>query len=81
MDIGERSIQLQRKLYLDQGGTDAEFSPFLSKEMPRGPSRGAHIKEADFRNARQHYYTIMGWDETGYPETSTLERVGLQGIK
>jgi len=80
MDIGERSIQLQRKLYLDQGGADAEFSPFLSKEIPRGPSRGAHIKEADFRNARRHYYAIMGWDETGYPEASTLERLGLKGI-
>ena len=77
MEIGERSIQLQRKLYLDQGGTDAQFRPFLSKEIPRGPSKGAHIKKADFDNARRHYYAIMGWDEAGYPESSTLKRLGI----
>lgn len=77
METGERSIQLQRKLYLDQGGTDAEFSPFLSKEIPRGPSKGAHIEKADFENARKHYYSIMGWDENGYPAQSTLEQLGI----
>jgi aldehyde:ferredoxin oxidoreductase len=77
MEIGEWWVQLQRKLYLDQGGEDAAFRLFLSKEIPRGPSKGAHIKKEDFETARRHYYSIMGWDENGYPEKSTLERLGI----
>jgi aldehyde:ferredoxin oxidoreductase len=77
MEIGERAIQLQRKLFLRFGGTDEEFLSFLADEIPEGPSKGAHIKETDFLKARQHYYTVMGWDERGMVLKETLERLGL----
>ncbi len=77
MEIGERSVQLQRKLYLEQGGTDEAFRSFLATEIPEGPSKGAHITRADFDNARRHYYSIMGWDDNGHPVKSTLERLGI----
>jgi len=77
MEIGERSIQMQRKLYRHQGGTDEKFLSFLSDEIPDGPSKGACINKADFDNARRHYYAIMGWDDNGLPRKQTLKRFGI----
>ena len=77
MEIGERTIQLQRKLYLRFGGKDSEFMEFMEKEIPGGPSKGSKINRADFDEARKHYYKIMGWDETGWPKPETLQRLGI----
>jgi aldehyde:ferredoxin oxidoreductase len=77
MEIGERSIQLQRKLFLQFGGKDENFLSFLADEIPEGPSKGACIKESDFLQARRHYYQIMGWDKNGMVLKETLERLGL----
>ncbi len=80
MEIGERTIQLQRKLYLDLGGKDGAFLPFLEEEISSGPSRGAKISRSDFNHARKYYYKVMGWDENGWPESSTLERLGIMPL-
>jgi len=77
MEIGERSVQLQRKLYLAQGGTDEVFLQGLSTEVPAGPSKGAKINQTDFENARIHYYKIMGWDDKGNLKKDTMERFGI----
>jgi len=77
MEIGERTIQLQRKLYLQLGGKDSEFLPFMAHEIPSGPSKGSKIKKADFDHARIYYYEIMGWDENGWPKDETLKRLGI----
>jgi aldehyde:ferredoxin oxidoreductase len=77
MIIGERAVQLQRKLFLETGGQDADLPQFMTEEIPRGPSKGARIRTADFENARRHYYTIMGWDETGTPTAETLARLEI----
>jgi len=77
MEIGERAIQLQRKLYIHLGGTDEEFLPFLETEIPEGPSKGARIDRNDFYQARKHYYTLMGWDEDGRVLEETLKKFGL----
>ncbi len=77
MKIGERTIQLQRKLYLDLGGKDGEFLSFMGEEIPDGPSKGAKINKTDFDHARKYYYEIMGWDEKGCPKKETLERLGI----
>jgi aldehyde:ferredoxin oxidoreductase len=77
MEIGERAIQLQRKLYLDLGGTDEEFLSFLENEIPEGPSKGARIDRNDFYQARKHYYKLMGWDEDGRVLEETLKRFGI----
>jgi aldehyde:ferredoxin oxidoreductase len=77
MEIGERAIQLQRKLFLDLGGADEEFLSFLENEIPEGPSKGARIDRNDFYQARKHYYTLMGWDENGRVLEETLKRFGI----
>lgn len=81
MEIGERSIQLQRDLFIRTGGQDEQFLPFLAEEIPEGPSKGAHIRESDFDTARRHYYRIMGWDEDGRVIPETLQRLGLRDVR
>jgi len=77
MEIGERAIQLQRKLYLQLGGKDSELLSFMEQEIPEGPSKGAKIKKGDFVRARSHYYEIMGWDKKGWLTEETLKRLGI----
>jgi len=77
MQIGERTIQLQRKLYLKLGGEDSELLPFMEQEIPDGPSKGAKINKTDFDRARKYYYEIMGWDEEGCPKKETLKRLRI----
>jgi aldehyde:ferredoxin oxidoreductase len=77
MEIGERTIQLQRKLYLKLGGKDSALLPFMEQEIPEGPSKGSKINKADFNHARKYYYEIMGWDEKGCPKEETLNRLGI----
>jgi aldehyde:ferredoxin oxidoreductase len=77
MKIGERTILLQRKLYLKLGGKDSEFLSFMEQEIPEGPSKGAKINKTDFENARKYYYKIMGWDEDGCPKDETLNHLGI----
>jgi len=61
MRLGERSVQLQRKLYVATGGKDEVFLEYLAKAIPAGPSKGARITESDFAAARAHYYALWGW--------------------
>lgn len=77
MTIGERAIQLQRKLFLKFGGGDENFLSFLSTPIPDGPSKGACISEEDFNAARRDFYRMMGWDENGMVLDETLKRLGL----
>jgi hypothetical protein len=38
MQIGENAIRLQRKLYLDSGGSDEALLPYMEREIPAGPT-------------------------------------------
>jgi len=67
MQIGANAIGLQRKLYVDFGGTDEDLLPYMEQEIPAGPTQGNKISRSDFTAARQHYYSIWGWDDTGRP--------------
>ena len=80
MEIGERAIQLQRKLYLQLGGKDSELLPFMEQAIPEGPSKGSKINKVDFNHARKYYYEIMGWDEKGWPKKETLNRLGIDPL-
>lgn len=63
MQIGEQAVQLQRRLYVDCGGQDADFLPCLENPVPEGPSKGRRIDRDDFAAARKHYYQLWGWGE------------------
>ncbi|MEA1950027.1 MAG: aldehyde ferredoxin oxidoreductase family protein [Planctomycetota bacterium] len=78
MLVGERTVQLQRKLYVNHGGVDEELLPFMETEIPEGPSKGLRITKNDFEIARKHYYKIMGWDKQGRPTRETLQQLNLE---
>jgi aldehyde:ferredoxin oxidoreductase len=65
MQLGERSVQLQRELYVATGGEDEEFPEFLETEIPAGPSQGQRITRSDFEKARAHYYDLWNWHKSG----------------
>jgi aldehyde:ferredoxin oxidoreductase len=67
MQIGEKAIQLQRKLYCKFGGTDEELLAYLETPIPDGPTGGNRISREDFADARNHYYTLWGWDTEDRP--------------
>ena len=69
MQIGKNAIDLQRKLYVDFGGTDEDLLPYMEQEIPAGPTQGNKISKEDFLAARRHYYAIWGWDGAGRPAT------------
>ena len=48
-------------------GTDEDLLPYMEQEIPAGPTRGNKISRTDFKAARQHYYSIWGWDDTDRP--------------
>jgi aldehyde:ferredoxin oxidoreductase len=63
MRIGEAAVQLQRQLFVDCGGQDADWLPYLENPVPEGPSKGRRIERADFVAARKHYCQSWGWDD------------------
>ncbi len=67
MKIGENAIQLQKKLYMDFGGSDEKLLPYMEEAIPSGPMKGKKIDRADFDEARSHYYKLWNWDEEGRP--------------
>ena len=77
MKLGEASVQLQKKLFIDFGGADEEFLPYLEKETPAGPTKGLKINKADFEIARSHYYRLWSWDERGRPTKEILRELGV----
>ena len=67
MRIGERAIQLQRKLYVAFGGRDERLLPYMETEIPDGPTQGNKLSRDDFEICRQHYYAIWGWKNENRP--------------
>ena len=77
MTIGERSIHLQKKLSVQFGASDEDLHPYMTEEIPDGPSKGCKIGKKDFHKARQHMYALWGWDETGRPLKNVLDKFGI----
>ena len=77
MKLGEAAVQLQKKLFIDFGGSDEEFLPYLEKETPAGPTEGLKINKADFEIARKHYYRLWTWDKRGRPTKEILQELGV----
>ena len=62
MQVGERAVQLQRRLYVAFGGRDEDLPPFMETPIPEGPTGGNRIVRDDFADAREHYYRLWGWN-------------------
>ncbi len=75
MKIGENAVQLQRKLFLDFGGSDEKLLAFMEKEIPHGPTKGQKIDRDDFEKTRKHYYSLWHWDNSGRPSQDIIDQI------
>ncbi len=79
-----RILQLQRALLLI-GGPDLRWDPRIHDEnpprfyepLPSGPYKGKTVDKTRFEEDKKKYYQAMGWDETGFPKSKTLKKLGL----
>ncbi len=78
MTVGERIVTIERLFNIRQGLTrkdDTLSERFLKEPIPGGPAKGRVL---NLEPMLDEYYTARGWDlKSGYPESSTLERLGF----
>lgn len=79
LQIGERTINLQRLFNLREGLTHQDDT--LPKRLftPRkgGATDGVMIPPEQLAQAIQTYYAIAGWDENGVPSQAKLDELGI----
>ncbi|MCK4785663.1 MAG: hypothetical protein KAV87_18050, partial [Desulfobacteraceae bacterium] len=81
-DVGLRIVHLMRAFNARHGHTPEMDMPStrFGSAPPSGPGQGKSML-AVFKEAKRHYYSLMGWDtETAKPLPSTLERLGLEHL-
>jgi aldehyde:ferredoxin oxidoreductase len=82
MLLGERRINLMRAFNAREGfsSRDDTLPPRIFEDplLDDGPRKGAVVSEVRFREAREEYYRINGWDpQTGNPTDAKLRELGL----
>ena len=50
---------------------------FFAEPVSDGPRKGDVLDRAEFQQAIQTYYALMGWDERGVPGKAALLEHGL----
>ncbi len=77
--IGERIITLARLYLLREGFTDANdaLSARAFHRLELGPIAGKALTPQELREALLRYYSMMGWNEKGIPQTAALEALAL----
>jgi len=82
MKAGERSAVMGRAFDVREGMTRADdclpdrfFDPLTS-----GPLKGVAINRAEFGQALQTYYGMMGWDDNGVPTPAKLGELAIEWV-
>jgi aldehyde:ferredoxin oxidoreductase len=87
MDLGElirvaqRSETLMRLFNCREGRTAADdvLPRRMFEPLENGALKGVALSQAQFQEARKHYYELMGWDAvTGCPTRQKIEQLGLE---
>jgi aldehyde:ferredoxin oxidoreductase len=80
--VAERSITMAQAFNIREGKAKADdglparfFTPFTA-----GPLNGVSIKEAAFTQARDTYYSMVGWDKDGVPTLAKLQELGIEWV-
>jgi aldehyde:ferredoxin oxidoreductase len=79
LQIGERTVNLQRVFNLREGLTSADdnLPKKLFKARKGGKTDGVVIPPEQIGEAIQAYYQMSGWNEKGVPSSEKLEELGL----
>ncbi|MFN8455058.1 MAG: aldehyde ferredoxin oxidoreductase family protein [Anaerolineae bacterium] len=77
--VGERAQTLSRLFNIREGLTaeDDKLPKRVTKAFKEGPLAGIEITDEAFLKARNHWYYLMGWTETGVPTPERLKELGL----
>ena len=82
--MAERAWNLTRLFNLREGfGPEDDTLPgrLFSEASTAGPSQGETVDRESFRQMREDYYAVMGWDRTtGAPTAAKLKELGLEGL-
>jgi aldehyde:ferredoxin oxidoreductase len=81
MQVGRRAVNTMRAFNIRNGVTpDLENpSPRYGSTPQNGPAAGKNIL-LHWEKMLQQYYSLMGWDERGYPKPETLKTLDLENI-
>jgi len=80
LEAGERIYNVERLIAVREGITrkDDTLPPrLLTEVLPRGPSKGVHLRKEDLDRMLDEYYVIRGWDRNGKPKKAKLEELGI----
>jgi aldehyde:ferredoxin oxidoreductase len=82
LTIGERAQTLCRLFNMREGLTAADdrLPKRVMKAFGEGPLAGVEITEEAFLAARNDWYGLMGWTETGEPTAERIELLGIGGL-
>lgn len=80
MKVGERCMALTRIFNMREGfGREDDVLPqrFFT-QLPSGPLQGVSIDKNKFEQAREIFYSILGWDRiSGSPNLGKLQELGI----
>ncbi len=79
MEIGERGINMARLINYELGVdlSKENLPERLYQPLENGSKKGVSMDREKFKEMKDHYFKIMGWDESGRPMKSTIEKLGL----
>lgn len=79
MEIGERGINMARLINYELGVdlSKEDLPERLYQPLENGSKKGVSMDREKFKEMKDHYFEIMGWDESGRPMKSTIEKLGL----
>ncbi len=77
--IGERIINLARLYLVREGFTEQDdtLSARAFFRLDSGPIAGKSLTPVELREGLEKYYSEMGWNTKGVPETGTINRLEL----
>ncbi|MFN2231837.1 MAG: aldehyde ferredoxin oxidoreductase family protein [Anaerolineae bacterium] len=82
MKVGERRINMLRAFNAREGvGAEADtMPPKMQVPLVGGASDGVSVSADEFKQAKELYYQMAGWNERGRPTRARLQEIGLQWV-
>jgi aldehyde:ferredoxin oxidoreductase len=80
LETGERIYNVERIIATREGITrkDDTLPPrLLTEALPRGPSKGVHLRREDLDQMLDEYYAVRGWNQNGKPTKAKLEELSI----
>jgi aldehyde:ferredoxin oxidoreductase len=83
LKAGERANVMMRVFNFREGFTkdDDTLPERIFQELQNGALKGEKIDKDEFKQMKQMYYQMAGWDETGYPTKAKLAELGLEWVE